>query len=165
LHSVDTSVPIAVEAVHFERRIQSPGTGRATWEPIPLSDVPPILFSEAMRDIDLIVSLATVGTEAQWRQWEAAREAGRPHWLEEIHVPEHSWAQTSENRVALLTQILPMLGLSDRVTLRGHFAFVRGRRHEYRVHLGTSNVLVEPSGRFVCIVPRPERDRAVLRAQ
>ena len=34
---------------------------------------------------------------------------------------------------------------------------MRGGLHEYRVHLGSGNVHIEPEGRYLCIVPARRR--------
>ena len=51
---------MTVETVSFGR----PGEW---WKPLPLADIPPLVFSEVMRDLDLVVSVDT------WRS-EVARE-------------------------------------------------------------------------------------------
>src|SRR5919109_545995 len=35
-------------------------------EPIPIADVPPLVFSEAMRDVDLFVGVASIGADPAW---------------------------------------------------------------------------------------------------
>lgn len=161
-HSADPRAVVAVETVHFEQNAARPGARRKAWTRIRLADVPPIAFSEAMRDIDLIVSVAAIGTESQWREWEAAREAGRVTWPAQRAAYEGSLAETSESRAALLRTLIHPLGVDDRVEIEGRFAFVRGERGRYRIHLGTGNIHVEPAGRYLCIVPVPERDRLFL---
>jgi hypothetical protein len=32
---------------------------------------------------------------------------------------------------------------------------VRGDRHEYKIHLGSGNIMIEPGSRYVCIVQGP----------
>ncbi|HEY8149993.1 MAG TPA: DUF4132 domain-containing protein [Vicinamibacteria bacterium] len=96
---------------------------------IPLAEVPPIVFSEAMRDADLVVSIAG-GVET------------RP-WSDE----------SCERRAELIRVVAAVLGLAH-VTCDSHFAHIRGTRSRYRLHLGSAAVHLEP-GDFVCIVPDP----------
>lgn len=58
----------------------------------------------------------------------------------------------------MLEELLPLLGVADRVSVEGHFAHVRGTLAEYRIHLGSGNVHMEPNGRYLCIVPDRSKD-------
>jgi hypothetical protein len=46
--------------------------------------------------------------------------------------------------------------------LDGRFLLVRGDLHEYRIHLGSANVLMEPGSRYLCIVQGPGDSAANL---
>ena len=37
----------------------------------------------------------------------------------------------------------------------GKFLRVEGKLRAYRIHLGSGNILMEPSDRYLCIVPKP----------
>jgi hypothetical protein len=113
-----------------------------------LTDVPPVVFSEAMRDVDLFVSVASV--------------AGDPNWIdrgpERFHAYWHEHAfgeltETAQTRRELLERILPSLRVSDRCTLSDRFLIVRGNLRTYRIHLGSANVMMEPNDEYLCIVP------------
>ncbi|WP_144127571.1 DUF4132 domain-containing protein [Catellatospora sichuanensis] len=99
-------------------------SGRDT---VPLADVPPIVFSEVMRDLDLVVSVA--GTDP-------AR----------LDSPARA-----QSRAEVLTALIEDLGLR-RVTVEGTAAVVRGSRAVYRVHLTSGSIHVEPGG-YLCVVP------------
>jgi hypothetical protein len=94
---------------------------------IPLPDVPKAPFSETMRDVDLVVSVA--GTAEG----------------------QTSWEQT-QSRIQLLGALIEDLDLK-RVTVVGTAAVVRGSRATYRVHLGSGSIHLEPGG-YLCIVPK-----------
>jgi hypothetical protein len=115
-----------------------------------LGSVPPVVFSEACRDLDLVVGVASVGEDTAWIAWEEARRQGEePLFRARLERYDSALAATAETRRALLGRILPSLGLGSRVRVEGKFAHVQGELHAYRVHLGSANVHVEPSGRFV----------------
>ncbi|MCP3802218.1 DUF4132 domain-containing protein [Allokutzneria sp. A3M-2-11 16] len=95
--------------------------------PTQLADVPPVVFSEVMRDLDLVVSVA--GTE-QGAYLSPAQAASRGR---------------------VLAALIDDLRL-DRVTVDGQAAVVRGTRATYRVHLTSGSIHVEPGG-YLCIVP------------
>jgi Domain of unknown function (DUF4132) len=47
-------------SVHFDQLVGK------SWRPLDLVNVPPLVFSEAMRDVDLFVSIATVANDPNW---------------------------------------------------------------------------------------------------
>ncbi len=94
---------------------------------IPLNRIPPLIFSEVMRDADLIVSVARTADEALTSQ------------------------ETFVRRGELVAALVEDLGLPG-VTVEGHFAHVQGRRARYRVHLGSAAIHIEP-GHYLCVVP------------
>lgn len=94
---------------------------------VPLAEVPPVAFSEVMRDLDLVVSVAGASADP-------------------YSSPTHT-----QSRAQLLGRLVAELGL-DRVRVEGASAVVRGSRATYRVHLGSGSIHVEPGG-YLCIVP------------
>jgi hypothetical protein len=120
---------------------------------MPLKDVPRVAFSEAMRDVDLIVSVASIGTDQMWLEWERRRAAGQENWAYQRAAYEQLAAGPAGTRGQLLRALIPILGLQRTVQVDGHFLMVKGKRASYRIHLGTGNIHVEPSGRYLCIVP------------
>ncbi len=52
--------------------------------PLPLGEVPSVAFSEAMRDVDLFVGVARVGTHVNWEEWEIHRVEAleRYEWMQ-----------------------------------------------------------------------------------
>lgn len=99
----------------------------AAGAPLPLTDVPPVAFSEAMRDLDLVVSVA--GTDPGG-------------YASPLHAA---------SRAQLLAALIDDLGLA-RVSVEGTAAVVRGSRATYRVHLNSGSIHVEPGG-YLCVVP------------
>jgi hypothetical protein len=45
-----------------------------------------------------------------------------------------------------------LIGLCQWCRLDGRFLVVRGDLHDYRIHIGSANVLMEPGSRYLCIV-------------
>ena len=95
---------------------------------IPLENVPPIIFSETMRDLDLVVSVAYAGDKA----WD-------------------STSSTIESRTALVRETCSLLNLGN-VRLIDHFAMVEGMLASYKVHLGSGSIHQVP-GNYVCVIP------------
>lgn len=150
-----------IEEVFFERQETAQQTRKA-WNRIALEDVDPVVFSEAMRDVDLIVSAASIGRQFTPREWEALRETERESWLADQPRAEYLTQATAQTRGQLLLELAPLLGIQDRVYIDGHFAVVDGRLGQYRVHLGTSSIYMEPSRHALCIVPAKKEARRLL---
>lgn len=118
-HSFWGDEAVLTDQIYFEQQ--------PTFERIPFADVPPLIFSEAMRDADLFVSVAQ-------------RDG-------EVILSTESY----EQRRQLVTALLNDIGLAG-VTVEGHFAHVQGKLARYRVHLGSAAIHIEP-GSYLCIVP------------
>jgi hypothetical protein len=97
-----------LEAIHFTYR----GSGKTA----PLSEIPPILFSEVMRDIDLVVSVANVGG-----------------------VDPEASASTVEMRISIARELLSLLKIKN-VTFKTAHALIKGHFGEYSVHMGSGIV-------------------------
>ena len=110
---------------------------RDAWEPMPLEDVPPRVFSEAMRDLDLVVSVA---------------HAGR--------VDPEASASTVEMRAALVRETCQLLRMPNVRVEKSH-VFVDGQLGNYSVHLGSGTVHRLPGG-SVCLVPVHAQHRGRL---
>jgi Domain of unknown function (DUF4132)/Family of unknown function (DUF5724) len=101
---------------------------------VDLERLPPTVFSEAMRDLDLIITAGAADGD-------------------------ESSAETQERRIELVQKLIPTLGLRN-VRIEGQFAFIDGKRANYRLHLGTAVIHLQPAG-YLCIVPAdkvPARD-------
>ncbi len=118
-------------------------------EPLPLSEVPPIVFSEIMRDVDLFVGVTSVGNDPRWQ------DGGLNHRFAD-YWQGYSFGELSETAVtrrAVLQRIIPRLKIADRCTFSDRFLIVRGDRRTYKIHLGSGNILMEPNDQYLCIVP------------
>lgn len=111
---------LTVENVSFSKRDQ--------WEPMKLKDVPPRVFSEVMRDVDLMVSVAHRG-----------------------EVDPEASASTIELRTAIARETLALLKIKN-VKFDGRYALIKGHYGDYSVHLGSGIVHRMPGG-MVCIIP------------
>lgn len=92
------------------------------WNVMNITEVPPVLFSEAMRDIDLLVSAAHYGS-----------------------VDPEASLSTIEMRTALINVLLPLLKI-DNVTINKSHALIKGEFGEYTVHLGSGVAHMQAKG-------------------
>ncbi|MEU8342859.1 DUF4132 domain-containing protein [Spirillospora sp. NPDC048832] len=125
--------------VVFDRRVDG------AWRSARLADVPPLVFSEAMRDVDLFVGVASIAADPMWEDGE-----GREYWERAQHAEPDETART---RADALARILPRTKIADRCSLDGRYLVVRGELRTYRIHLGSANIAMEPDGAYLCIVP------------
>ncbi len=89
---------------------------RKTREPLLFDSIPPVIFSEVMRDIDLVVSVAHVGG-----------------------VDPEASHSTIEMRAVIVKELLSLLQTKN-VTVKDRFATIKGSLGEYTVHLGSGMV-------------------------
>lgn len=101
---------------------------RKTNKTILLDQIDPIVFSEAMRDIDLVVSVAHVGG-----------------------VDPEASHSTVEMRVAIAKQLCQLLKL-DNVTFSENYAKIDGKLASYTVHLG-SGVIHQKAKGMLMVLP------------
>ena len=98
-----------------------------SYKNIPLTEIPPVIFSEIMRDIDLVVSVAHVGG-----------------------VDPEASHSTMEMRGALAKASAQLFKLPN-ITVKERHIFIKGTLGEYTIHLGSG--LVSKNGLALSIIP------------
>lgn len=116
---------------------------------IALANVPPLLFSELMRDVDLFVGVASVGNDPNWLDGGPERRFGG-YWAAYAFGDLTQQAQT---RADVLATLLPSLVIAYRCKLSDRFLIVHGNLRTYKIHLGSTNIQMEPNDQYLCIVP------------
>jgi Domain of unknown function (DUF4132) len=130
----------ATDQVRFYRRGED--------EPMRLAEVPGVVFSEAMRDVDLFVGVASIAADPEWI--DHGDDRYNAYWRE---ASFGELGQSALVRREALEALLPSLRIADRCSLEDRYLVVRGERRTYRIHLGSANVLMEPNDQYLCIVP------------
>ena len=110
---------------------------RKTYRQKNLSEIPDILYSEVMRDVDLAVSVAHVGG-----------------------VDPETSHSTIEMRRVIFEFNMELFGLTN-VTFEGTHAYIKGTLGNYNVQLG-SGVIHKESGGMVNIVPVHSQQRGKI---
>ena len=103
-------------------------TDRKTGEEIRIADIPDIIFSEVMRDVDMAVSVAHAGG-----------------------VDPESSHSTIEMRKAIAEFTMPLFRLQN-VRFTDHHAIIEGKLANYRIHLG-SGVIHQEGGPMIQVLP------------
>ncbi len=110
---------------------------RGAWGFLPLEEIPPRFFSEVMRDLDLVVSVAHAGG-----------------------VDPEASLSSIEARSALVNQTSSLLKLSN-VKTQGNYILIDGNLANYNIHLGSGTVHKQPGG-ALCIIPVHSQHRGRL---
>ena len=131
---------VATDQVRFTRRDH---------DVVPLPEVPPLVFSEVMRDVDLFVGVASVGNDPNWRD-NGGQHAYHTYW-ESYSFGE--LGEVAKNRKLALERLVPRLKIGKVSELKDRFLVVRGKLRTYKIHLGSGNILMEPNDQYLCIVP------------
>lgn len=115
---------------------------------VALDSIPPRLLSEIMRDVDLFVSVASIGNDPGWQDGGPDRRFA-DYWE---RFAFGSLGATAETRREALAALLPALSIASRCSLGERFLVVRGDRRSYKIHLGSAHVQIEPDSQYLCIV-------------
>ena len=115
---------------------------------LPLTEVPALVFSEIMRDVDLFVGVCSIGNDPAWQD-------GGPQGTHQDYWTDYSFGDlsaTAATRRDVLQNLIPRLKIADRCSLADRFLVVRGDLRTYKIHLGSGNILMEPNDQYLCIV-------------
>ncbi|WP_147389726.1 DUF4132 domain-containing protein [Fusobacterium polymorphum] len=115
----DIEAPTLEEVQFFDRK---------TFKPILIDDVPDLIFTEVMRDLDLVVSVAHIGD-----------------------VDPEASHSTIEMRKAIIEFNCKLFKLKN-VTFTENHALIKGERAEYSIHLG-SGLIHQKVGSAINVLP------------
>ena len=115
----DIEAPTLEEVQFFDRK---------TFKPILIDEVPDLIFTEVMRDIDVVVSVAHVGD-----------------------VDPEASHSTIEMRKAIVEFNCKLFKLKN-VTFAENHALIKGERAEYSIHLG-SGLIHQKAGSAINVLP------------
>jgi hypothetical protein len=117
------------------------------WRQAELAEVPPLVLSEALRDVDLAVGVASIAADPTWQDRGDTRHLA--YWQ------QWSFGELTESakmRREALVRLMPRTKIAERVEVTDRFLRVRGDLRTYKVHLGSGNILMEPNDAYLCIV-------------
>ncbi len=116
-------------------------------EQLEMDDVPAIVFSEIMRDVDLFVGVTSIGNDPGWQDNNTEHN---DYWR------NYSFSELSASakvRKTALEKLIPRLKIASKCHFEDRFLVVKGSRRTYKIHLGSGNILMEPNDQYLCIVP------------
>ncbi|MCX6609650.1 MAG: DUF4132 domain-containing protein [Acidobacteria bacterium] len=125
-------------------------------QPQSLDTIPPRIFTEVLRDVDLFIGVTSIASD--------------PTWPNQNNTHLDYWHRTAfgdlstaaENRKTILAKLLPKLAIANHCRIEGHFLHVKGKLHEYRIHLGSGNSMIHDTSCYLCIVQGPGDKAAKL---
>lgn len=122
-------------------------------EQLEMDEVPAIVFSEIMRDIDLFVGVTSIGNDPGWQDNNTEHN---DYWR------NYSFSELSASakvRKTALEKLIPRLKIASKCHFEDRFLVVKGSRRTYKIHLGSGNILMEPNDQYLCIVPDRKADK------
>ncbi|TDC87006.1 DUF4132 domain-containing protein [Actinomadura sp. 7K507] len=141
----------STDQVRFERK-----DGRR-WREAPVAEVPPAVFSEAMRDVDLFVGVTSIAADPEWA--DRGEDRYLAYWRETTFG---ELTGTAEVRRAALERILPRTKIAGRCSIDGRYLVVKGELRTYKIHLGSANILMEPDDSYLCVVQARGKGQGTL---
>jgi hypothetical protein len=153
VEQADDTAYAATDQVRFEHRLDG------AWQQAPLEDVPAVVFSEALRDVDLFVGVTSIAADPDWA--DRGEDRFRHYWRTASFGELSPMARVRRDAVR---RIIPKTRIADRCTVGERYLVVRGGLRTYKIHLGSANILMEPDDSYLCVVPsrRPGRDEVFL---
>jgi Domain of unknown function (DUF4132) len=129
-------------------------------EQLNMEDVPAMVFTEIMRDIDLFVGVTSIGNDAAWQ--DSGNQNIDTYWQ------NYSFSELSESskiRESVLKRLIPRLKIASQCSFDGKYLVVKGKIRIYKIHIGSGNILMTPNDQYLCIVPSrsgKEKDKVFL---
>lgn len=122
-------------------------------EQLEMDEVPAIVFSEIMRDVDLFVGVTSIGNDPGWQDNNTEHN---DYWR------NYSFSELSASakvRKTALEKLIPRLKIASKCHFEDRFLMVKGSRRTYKIHLGSGNILMEPNDQYLCIVPNRKAEK------
>ena len=113
-----------------------------------MNEVPAIVFSEIMRDVDLFVGVTSIGNDPDWQ--DTGNDRFNRYWAS---YSTQSLTENAKTRKLVLEKLIPRLKIADKCSFSDRYLIVKGQIRTYKIHIGSGNILMEPNDQYLCIVP------------
>jgi len=107
-----------------------------------------------MRDVDLFVGVASVGNDPEWSD-----NGGLPQYRD--YWQSYSFGDLTEvakTRKTILEGLIPRLKIKEVAKVEGKFLIIKGTLRTYKIHIGSTNILMTPNDQYLCIVPSGKKE-------
>lgn len=127
-------------------------------QPLAIRDVPAMVFTEIMRDVDLFVGVTSIGNDPNWQ--DGGNTFMNTYWQ------SYSFGELSESaevRADVLKNLIPRMKIASQCSFDKKFLIVKGKVRTYKIHMGSGNIMMDPNDQYLCIVAgRSERGDKVF---
>lgn len=126
-------------------RVDAQGAGA-----VPLEEIPPLVFSEVMREVDLLIAGASIGNDPAWFD-------GGPQGRHRQYWQDYAFGElntTGVTRKEALQRIVPRLKIASLCRFEERFLVVQGSLRIYKIHMGSGHVLMEPNDQYLSLAPK-----------
>lgn len=126
---------------------------------IKISEIPTIVFSELMRDIDLFIATCTVANDPVW-------ESKIENWRD--YEKTFNYGKFSKNasakvRKEIIEILLPILKIDTKVSIEGNYVEVKGKLNTYKINLGSGHAMIKSSNKHLNIMPAAKTEKSIKR--
>jgi hypothetical protein len=150
---------VSTDRVQFHRIPEGAtdsASGPRRGDPVPLAEIPPVVYSEIMRHADLFTAVASIAADPNWldQGGDAAHPSQWGRHADDYWRDSNTAAlvESGKRRRAMLERIVPRLKIAAKLKLEDRYLVVQGTRHEYAIHLGSG--ACSRDARHICIVPK-----------
>lgn len=112
-----------------------------------MDEVPALVFSELMREVDMFVGVSSIGNDENWT--DTGNDRYHNYWRA---YSQQELTQTANTRKEILKGLIPRLKIGGQCSFSDRHLIVKGDLRTYKIHLGSGNILMEPNDQYLCIV-------------
>jgi len=94
------------------------------------------------------VGVGSVGNDPNWLDGGTNTER-RGYWQ---HYSFGELTESAKSRKEILQRLIPKLKIAGQCHFMDNYLVVQGKRHAYKIHLGSGNILIAPQDKYLCIV-------------
>ena len=105
---------------------------------MPVDEVPALVYSEVMRDVDLFTSVCAVGDDETWSD---QGDRGTGVSINHLNIPQ--FFAVMEVRSEILRHILPLTRIADRCMQEKAYLVVKGQLGTYRIDLAGATATID----------------------
>ncbi len=113
-----------------------------------MQEVPPMVFSEIMRDVDLFVGVTSIGNDPNWT--DSGNQRLDTYWSS---ASFQDLSESAKNRKQILERLTPKLKIKKVASFEKNYLIIKGKIRTYKIHIGSGNILMKPNDQYLCIVP------------
>lgn len=112
-----------------------------------MEEVPAIVFSEIMREVDYFIGNTSIGADPNWQSGVGSYgyDYSQAYSFSDL-------GDAAKNRKEVLKALVPRLKIADKCSFEGKFLIVKGQIRTYKIHIGSGNILMTPNDQYLCIV-------------